>query len=82
MSPKVKDFATYLVVISEKLIQEINSLIANKPLIFGIDKAVPILLGESSENIIILCIELNLILVEIVEQVFCAENLGDLDQLI
>lgn len=69
-------------VISEQLIQEIDSLITNKSLVLGVDEAVPVLFGESSENIVILCIKLDLVLVEVVEEVFRTEDLSDLDQLI
>ena len=72
----------YLVVIAKQLIQEVDSVVADKPLIFGVDKTVPVLLGKSSEDIVVLCIELDLILVQVVEEILCTENFGDLDQLI
>lgn len=72
----------YLVVISKQLIQEINSFSTNKALVLRIDKRMPVLLRKASEDIVILRIELDLILVEIVKEVFRTKNLGDLDKLV
>jgi hypothetical protein len=72
----------YLMVITEKFIQEIDSLVGNKTLILRIDEAVPVLLRESTKNIVVLRIKLNFILVEIIKQVFCSKHFGNLDELI
>jgi hypothetical protein len=69
---KIEKRATCLVVISQELIQKINSFVTDKSLILRIDEAVPVFLGESSENIVILSIELNFILVEVVKKIFSA----------
>ena len=69
-------------VISKQFIQEIDGLVGNKSLVLGIDKAVPILLRESTQDIIILGIKFNLVLVKVIKQIFCTKNLCNLDQLI
>lgn len=69
-------------VITQKLVQEINSIVADEPLVLCVDEAVPALLGEAAENVVILSIELNVVLVKVVEKVLSAENLCNLDQLI
>lgn len=69
-------------VISQELVQEIDGLIADEPLILRVDKAVPRLLLEAAEDIIVLRVELDLVLVEIVEEVVGAQDLGNLDQLV
>lgn len=73
---------SYLMVVAEELIKEINGVIADEPLILSIDEAVPALLGEAAENIVILSVELNVIFVEVVEEVFSTQDLGNLDQLV
>ena len=73
---------THLMVIAEQFVEEVNRFIANEALILSIDKCVPALLWESAQDIIVLSIELNVILVEVVEQVFSAEHFGDFDQLV
>ena len=69
-------------IVTQEFVEEINSLIADEPLIIGINEAVPGLLLEAAENVIVLSIELNLILVQVVEQVIGTQDLGDLDQLV
>lgn len=69
-------------VISQQLIQEIDSLVGDKSRVLGVHETVPVLLWESAEDIVVLGIQLNLILVKVVKQVFCAKNFGNLDQLI
>lgn len=75
-------YESYLVVVAEKLVQEVDSLVTDKSLVLGADKAMPRLLLETPEDVIVLRIELNLVLVEIVEKVISAEDLGDLDKLV
>lgn len=57
----------YLVVVTQKFVEKINSLVADEPLVVGIDEAVPRLLLEAAENIVVLSVELNLILVQVIE---------------
>jgi hypothetical protein len=40
--------STHLMVVSQQLIQEINSLVADKSLVLGVDKTMPVLLREST----------------------------------
>lgn len=69
-------------VITEKLVQEVNSLVADESLILRVDEAVPRLLLEPAKDIVVLRVELDLVLVEVVEQVVSAEDLGDFHQLV
>ena len=73
---------SYRVVISQQLVQKVNGLVADKPLVLGIDKAVPRLLLEAAENVVVLRVQLNLVLVNVVKQVVGAQDLGNLDQLV
>lgn len=70
---------THLMVITKKFIQEVNRLVGDKSLVLGIDKAMPVLLWESSQDVIVLCIELNLIFIKIIEKVFGAQYFSNLD---
>lgn len=69
-------------VVTQQFIEEINGFVRDKTLIFRCDEAVPRFLLESSQNIIILGIQFDLVLVKIVEQIVGAKNLGDLNQLV
>lgn len=69
-------------VVTQQLVKEVNGLVANEPLIVGIHEAVPGLLLKAAQDIIILCIQLNLVLIQVVKQIISAENLSDLDELI
>lgn len=69
-------------IVTQKLVEEINGLVANESLILGIDKSMPALLGESAENVVVLSIEFDVVLVEVVEKVFRAKDFGDFDQLV
>lgn len=72
----------YLMIVAQKLVEEINGLIADKPLVIGIDEAVPGLFLEAAEDVVVLSVELNLILVQVVKQVIGTQDLGYLDQLV
>ena len=74
--------STYLMVVAQQLVQEIDRLIAYEALILRVDKAVPRLLGEAAKDVIVLLVQLDLVLVEIVEQVIGTQHLGDLDELV
>lgn len=69
-------------IVTQKLVEEINSLVADKALIIGIDEAVPGLLLKAAEDVVVLSVELNLILVQVVEQVIGTQDLSYLDQLV
>lgn len=69
-------------VIAQQLVKEVNSLVANESLVVGIDETVPRLLLKTSEDVIVLSIQLNLILIEVVKKFVGAEDLGDLDELV
>lgn len=69
-------------VVAQQLVKEINSLVADKTLVVGVDKAVPGLLLEPTQDIVVLSIQLYLVLVQVVEQLVRAENLGNLYKLV
>jgi len=69
-------------IVTQKLVEEIDSLIADEALVIGINEAMPGLLLEAAEDVVVLSVELNLVLVQIVEQVIRAQDLGYLDQLV
>lgn len=69
-------------VVTQQLIEEIDGFVRDKTLVLRCDKAMPRLLLESSQNIIILCIQFYFVLVKVVEQIIRAKDLGDLDKLI
>lgn len=69
-------------IVSEKLVQEIDRLVTNESLVLCADKAVPRLLLEATEDVIVLRVEFDLVLVEVIKQVVGTEDLGDLDKLV
>lgn len=69
-------------VIPQQLVKEVDGLIADKALVLRVDKAVPRLLLEAAENVVVLGVELYLIAIQVVKQVIGAQNLGNLDELI
>jgi len=71
-----------LVIVSQQLVKKVNGVVANEALVLSVDERVPWLLGISAKYVVVLGIELNVVLVKIVEQIFCSQNLCDLDQLI
>lgn len=73
---------TNLVVVSQQLVKEVNGFVSDEALVLRVDKAVPRLLLETPEDVIVLSIKLNFILVEVVEEIIGSQDLGDLDQLI
>jgi hypothetical protein len=72
----------YLVVVTQKLVKEVNGIVADKTLVVGVDERVPWLLGVAAENVVVLSVKLNVVLVEVVKQVFGSKHLGNLDQLV
>lgn len=69
-------------VVTEELVEEVNGLVGHETLVLRGDKAVPRLLLEAAKDVVVLCIKLNLVLVQIIEEIVRAENLGNLDQLV
>lgn len=66
-------------VVSQQLVEEVNRLVADEPLILRVHEAVPGLLLEPAEDVVVLRVELDLVLVQVVEQFVRAQDLGDLD---
>jgi len=73
---------TYRVVVPQQLIQEVDRFVADESLVLRVDEAVPGLLLEAAQDVVVLGVELDLVLVEVVEQVVGAKNLGNLDELV
>lgn len=69
-------------IISQKLVKEVNCFFADKPLVFGVDKRVPGLSREAGEYLVILGVEFDIVLVQVFKELLGAQNLGDLDQLV
>lgn len=69
-------------VIAQELVQEINGLLADEPLVFSVDEAMPGLAGEAREDFIVLRIQLDLVLVQVLKQLLGTKDLGNLDQLV
>lgn len=57
-------------VVSQQFVQEVDGFIANEPLVLLVNELVPALLRETSENVVVLSVQLNIILVQVVEQLF------------
>ena len=72
----------YLVVVSQKLVQEINGCIRDKALVLRGDKFAPWLARISAENLVILNIQLQVVLLQVSKQLVSAQNAGNLDKLI
>lgn len=70
---------TYLMIVSQQLVEEVDGVVADEALVVGVDERVPGLLGISRQDVVVLLVELDVVLVEVVEQVLCAEHLCDLD---
>ena len=69
-------------IITQQFVKKVDCIITDESLIVGIDESMPALLWKATKNIIVLRIKLDVVLVEIVEQVFRAEDLRNLHQLI
>lgn len=69
-------------IISQQLIEKVNSIVADEALVLGVDERMPALLGKPAENVVVLRIELDIVLVQIIEQVLGAQNFGNLHQLV
>lgn len=69
-------------IVTQQLVEEIDGFVGDKPLVLRRDKAVPRLLLEASQDVVILLVQFDLVLVEVVKEVIRAKNLCDLNQLI
>jgi hypothetical protein len=70
------------VVVTQQFVQKVDSLVAHKALVFRGDEAVPLLLGEPPNDVVVLGVKFYLVLVQVVEEVVGAEYFGDFDKLI
>lgn len=70
---------TYVVIVAQQLVQEINSLVGDEALVLGVNEAVPGFPLEAAENVIVLSVQLDLVLIKVVEQLVRAEDLSNLD---
>lgn len=51
-------------------------------MIVGIDKALPWLFGKPAQNVVVLCIQLDVVLVEIFKELIGSKHLCNFDQLV
>lgn len=73
---------SYLMIVAQQLVQKVNGLGTDKPLVLGIHKALPALLRKPTKNVVVLLVELDVIFVEVFEEVVCPEDFCNLHQLI
>ena len=71
-----------LVIVAQQLVEEVNGLVRNEALVLRCDEAVPGLLLEAAENVVVLGIELYLVLVEVFKQLVSAKDLSNLNKLV
>ena len=69
-------------IVAEQFVQEVDRFIRDESLILRRDKAVPRLLLETTENVVILSVKLNLVFVEVVKQIISSKDLCNLHQLV
>lgn len=69
-------------IVPQQLVEEVDGLVADEALVLGVDEAMPGLLLEAAQDVVVLRVKLDLVLVEIVEKVVGAEHLCDLDELV
>lgn len=69
-------------VVAQELVEKVDRFVADKTLVLRVDKAVPGLLLEAAQDVVVLRVELDLVLVDVVKEVVGAEHLGDLDELV
>ena len=69
-------------VVSEELIEEVDGFIGHESLVLRCDEAVPWLLLESSQDVIVLSVELDLVFVEVIEEIVGTQHLRNLNKLI
>lgn len=66
-------------IISQQLIEEIDCIVAYESLVFGIDESMPVLLGKSPEDVVVLGVELNVIFIKVFKKIVGAQDFGDFD---
>lgn len=69
-------------VVTQQLVEEVDGLVADEALVLRVDEAVPGLLLETAEDVVVLGVELDLVAVQVVEEVIGTQDLGDLDELV
>ena len=70
------------VIVSKHAVQQVQCLLRDKALVHMIYELVPWLLLVNSEYVVVVAVEGHVVLLHIVEKVICAEDLGNLDQLV
>jgi hypothetical protein len=71
-----------LVIIAKQLVQEINGRVRDEALVLWRHKFAPWLTGISSENLIVVNIQLQIVLLQVSKQLVGTENTSNLDKLI
>ena len=72
----------YLVIVSKQLVQKVDGIITHKALVLRIDEAVPVLSWETSQNIVVLSIKLDIVPVKVLKQIIRAKHFCNLAELI
>ncbi len=71
-----------LVIVPKQLVQKVQRLRRNVPLVFGRDKLVPRLARVPAQYLIVMFVEFDLVLFEIGEQFIRSQYFGDFHQLV
>ena len=69
-------------IIPQQFIQKINRIVTHEPLILLVDESGPRLPRKSTQNVIVLLIQFDVVPVQILEQLVRAEHLCDFDKLV
>ena len=70
-----------LVVVAEKLVEEVEGFRSDEVLVFRVDESLPTFARVSAENIGEARVQLNLVLVQILVELLSAQHLGDANEL-
>ena len=69
-------------IVSQHLRQHVDGLFRHEVLILAGDEFMPGFLGVLADHIIVLLVKCDIVLFDVGEELVCAEDLGDLDELI
>jgi hypothetical protein len=69
-------------IVSEQFVEKVESIVTDEPLVLCVHEAVPVLFGEPAEDVVVLGVELNIIFVQILKKIICAQDFRYLHQLI
>ena len=69
-------------IVSQKLVQEVDGLLGNQVLVLAMSEPVPTLLRVSAEDIVEPDVEVDGIFIDVVVELFCSQNSHYLHQLV